>query len=186
MGTLQSISFTFLSNIDSAITATSNDGGSFSGTQQTQVGFAFSDINNIALNGTNFSFSSPGTHLAGALPQITALTSGFTFNTTSTQTSGDLTATGFANFVSSNSTVLAEFSSLGSGTASLFFLGAAQTVGNQGGGNGTLTQITTAPLNGSLVYTYVPTGAAPEPTTLFLMGSALIGVGLIRKKIVKK
>ncbi len=56
LGTLQSISFTFISNIDSAITATSNDGGSFSGTQQTQVGFAFSDINNIALNGTNFSF----------------------------------------------------------------------------------------------------------------------------------
>lgn len=33
------------------------------------------------------------------------------------------------------------------------------------------------------LYTFTETQIAPEPTTLFLMGSALVGVGLLRKRI---
>jgi hypothetical protein len=38
--------------------------------------------------------------------------------------------------------------------------------------------------NAYVVYEYtIPVTGAPEPTTLFLMGSALVGVGLLRKRI---
>jgi len=53
-----------------------------------------------------------------------------------------------------------------------------------GGGNVAVTQVTTDDLNAEEVITY--TGpATPEPTTLVLFGSALIGLGCIRKRIRK-
>jgi hypothetical protein len=52
-----------------------------------------------------------------------------------------------------------------------------------GGGNIKLTQSTNAQLIASITYTYNPPSSTPEPATMFLMGSALVGVGLLRKRI---
>ncbi len=48
------------------------------------------------------------------------------------------------------------------------------------GGNTNDTQNTFANITGDVVYTY--NSNAPEPATLFLMGSALVGVGVLRKR----
>jgi hypothetical protein len=37
----------------------------------------------------------------------------------------------------------------------------------------------------TVTYSYIETGAAPEPTTMVLFGSALVGLGLLRKRIRK-
>jgi hypothetical protein len=34
-------------------------------------------------------------------------------------------------------------------------------------------------------YTAAPVGGAPEPASIFLMGSALLGVGLLRKRLTR-
>jgi len=52
-----------------------------------------------------------------------------------------------------------------------------------GGGNIQTHQTTTAQLFASVTYTYNPPSSTPEPATMLLMGSALVGVGLLRKKI---
>jgi hypothetical protein len=54
-----------------------------------------------------------------------------------------------------------------------------------GGGNVSVTQVTTDDLNAEEVITYNPTSSTPEPTTLVLFGSALIGLGCVRKRIRK-
>jgi hypothetical protein len=53
------------------------------------------------------------------------------------------------------------------------------------GGNVTVTQATTDDLNAQEVITYTVPGGAPEPTTMVLFGSALLGLGCIRKRIRK-
>ena len=54
-----------------------------------------------------------------------------------------------------------------------------------GGGNISLAQNTNATLTAKVTYTYTPPSGVPEPATMLLMGSALLGVALFRKRIVK-
>jgi hypothetical protein len=51
-----------------------------------------------------------------------------------------------------------------------------------GGGNLKLTQVQTGTITGEIVFDFAPNTTTPEPTTMVLFGSALIGLGLLRKR----
>lgn len=53
-----------------------------------------------------------------------------------------------------------------------------------GGGNVVINQITDADVTAEVIYTYTTpsTPGVPEPTSIVLMSSALIGIGLLRKR----
>jgi len=74
---------------------------------------------------------------------------------------------------------------LGAGT---FTLG-AKTFGLEsfsgGGNNIAVNQTTSATEAATVTYTYQPTSTTPEPATMLLFGSALVGLGCIRKRIRK-
>jgi PEP-CTERM motif len=50
------------------------------------------------------------------------------------------------------------------------------------GGNAGCQQSTNDSFTAQVVYTYNPPSTTPEPATMFLMGSALVGVGVLRKR----
>ena len=76
----------------------------------------------------------------------------------------------------------------GGGTVIVPVAGIVHTTTDVSGGNFLTTQTTDAVANLSVTYNYTPNpppGSAPEPATLFLMGTALVGTGLLRKRMKK-
>jgi hypothetical protein len=60
----------------------------------------------------------------------------------------------------------------------------SQSAFGGGGGNINVTQSTSARFEAEVDYTYTPAvvSSTPEPTTMILFGSALVGLGFLRKK----
>jgi len=82
---------------------------------------------------------------------------------------------------------MAAYTGAGNVTLNLSLTGASQ-IGSSPAGVSTsanVDSITGGSVTAQYDYSYTETSIVPEPATLFLMGSALVGVGLLRKRINK-
>jgi hypothetical protein len=119
----------------------------------------------------------------------------FTFNASATDSTpgtlgpgGSVTVTGLTGTGSSNVDLGTNGAYVGSGNTPVFSLsgqGAAAVTGNGAAGllyGGSAT----GSVQATITYTYTPITSSPEPTTMLLFGSALVGLGCFRKRAQKK
>jgi hypothetical protein len=176
-GTLTGVEIDLTSNATTSITITNTDSTSnSSGSVQTKIQIFAQDAGNNLNGGV---FSTGGGELAFCLPGACGF-GGQTFSlgANSSVNYGGLTGNQSQSASYTLAAILAEF--IGTGTETLHTNTLTGTVLTTAGGNTIAAQSTTANITGDVIYTY--NSNAPEPATLFLMGSALVGVGVLRKR----
>jgi hypothetical protein len=198
-GTLTDISISFSSSFTTTLTVTNSALTTSSGTDQAEVEVfvddaAFSACSTpVVCVAPNPPLSSNG-HFDVGSPlgvQLDYTSSKQAYSLAAGQTTTLASATGSSptftidlNSTTKPSTwlaIVAEFT--GTGTTNLDAATYTTTNLANTGGNTSSSQVTTASVIGNVTYTYTLPSSTPEPATLFLMGSALVGVGLFRKRI---
>jgi len=173
-GTLTGVEIDLTSNLSTVLTIKNQSSSGSSGAVFTAMQIFVQDPPANDLNG--------GTYSTGA-GVISYDSPSFSYNLAGgvSTTSGILTASATQDVTYHLAAILAEYTGLG--TFSLTDNTLTGTLIGNTGGNTTATQATTEFTVGDVIYTYTPPpSGAPEPATLFLMGSALVGVGVLRKR----
>ena len=172
-GTLISVEIDVTSFMNTDIKLQSTDTQGSNGTVSTNLDIYVQDAGNDLQGGIpttgagTVDYNSPTAHYA--------------FGAGGSSDSGVLTATATQDYVYTLAAVLAEYT--GTSTYSLDGTTFTSTALSNHGGNTAASQSTNADITGDVIYTYnPPPSGAPEPATLFLMGSALVGVGVLRKR----
>lgn len=175
-GTLQSVEIDLTSHMSTDLQIVNGDTAISSGSVDTQLQIFVQDPGNNLQGGVYstgagvIAYCAPGNCISGKYTY--SLGAGASID------SGAILANSSEDLSYTIGAILAEFT--GTGTESLTAKSLTGTTITNTGGNTTATQNTFANVTGDVIYTY--SSSAPEPATLFLMGSALVGVGVLRKR----
>jgi hypothetical protein len=175
-GSLQSVEIDLTSHMSTDLQIINGDTGASSGSVNTQLQIFVQDGGNNLQGGVYttgagvIAYCAPGNCISGKYTY--SLASGGSID------SGAILANSSQDYTYALGAILSEFT--GTGTFNLTAKSLTGTTITNTGGNTTATQNTFANVTGDVIYTY--NSNAPEPATLFLMGSALVGVGVLRKR----
>jgi hypothetical protein len=178
-GTLTSVEIDVNSAMSTDLQVVNNDSSVSSGTVHTQLQIFVQDAGNDLNGGT---FSTGAGVIAYCAPNVNCIGGfSYTLNAGKSIDSGALASSSSQDVTYTLAAILSEFE--GTGTETLHSNTLTGTTITNSGGNTTAVQNTFANVTGDVIYTYTaPPSGAPEPATLFLMGSALVGVGVLRKR----
>lgn len=162
-GTLSAITIEFAGQAGGTITITNNNNSSQTGSAETNVRFNFGPLAGFTIGNPLFTVS------AGTGNVTIPAGASQTFNVSGSN-SGSVT----------NTTVFAPYIGAGNfdipvSTNTFLLLGF-------GGGNVTATQSTNGRADARITYTYDNLTTVPEPTTLALLGTGLLGAALRRRR----
>jgi len=179
-GVLQSVEIDLTSAMSTDLQIINNDTSISNGSVHTQLQIFVQDTGNH-LNGGVYSTGSGVVEYCA--PNVNCI-GGYTYvlGAGNSIDSGALTSSSSEDLSYTLGAILAEFT--GTGMETLHTNTLTGTTITNTGGNTIATQNTFANVTGDVIYTY--TSGAPEPATLFLMGSALVGVGVLRKRFKSK
>ncbi|HEX4136972.1 MAG TPA: choice-of-anchor E domain-containing protein [Bryobacteraceae bacterium] len=182
LGTLLSVTFDISGQLQTTLTVTNTDSAAgSSGNSRTELQIGLEDADD-----------SLGLDIDNDTQAIDVMSGKYFYDLGKGQSSqsGLLTSSYDSGTLTYSSlTVLNEFSNPGGGTVDLTADTFTQTNLSNTGGNTNSNQVTNASLTGTVTYTYQAalqeSPSTPEPATLAMMGGALLGLGLLRKRLRK-
>ena len=188
LGTLNSVTFDISGSLTTTLTVRNNASSASSGTANTELEVSIEDA------GDNLGFLNDTPEVSNN-PTINQFSPNYHYSLASgVQTASGLLSSNYNSgaLTYTLSAILNEFSNPGGGTVDLSAGTFTQTVLANSGGNTSATQVTDASLTGTVTYNYTANvgnqnlSNAPEPATMAMMGGALIGLGLFRRRFRKR
>jgi hypothetical protein len=172
LGTLNSVTLSFYADADSTGQVTNNSGAAITVNQWD----AFLRVR-LLVPGVTVPATLLTAYLLEVQPQLVSLTPGTTLNADDTITYPAVSKSSATAAPQTYTTGLGSY--IGTGTIDFPLFTNTRTIADLSGGNLDLTQTTLARAEAIVSYDYTPTGI-PEPATTVLLGSALVGISLLR------